>query len=184
MTLKDTVRNLLLKCPISIQNATDAYEHLFCVTGNGYHWENGELVSSTGGEVLTVKDAVTDFLHTHLIEHSSLLETSFKCGTIKRNFSRLIENVENIFNIDKRENDFTIIPPKDYPKTFYPLSRYSAMVDFPDDIKPDWLEGIQKMIKIMEENPDYIIKSDWMYIEAIKEKILIYHLSNNSYNVT
>lgn len=171
MTLKDTVRHLLMTCPISIQNATDVYEFLFCVIGNGYHWENGELVSSDNDKNLTVKDAVIDFLKTHLIDQCSLLEKTFELGVEKKTLLRYIENVKSIFETEQRENDFTIIQPKEFPKTFYPLSRYSGMVNFPDDIKPDWLEGIKKMIEIMEANPEFVIESDWDYIKQIKERI-------------
>ena len=53
-TINDTVKLALLSYPTLFSSASDVLHHLFCVNGNGYYWENGELI---GGEDTSTIDS-------------------------------------------------------------------------------------------------------------------------------
>lgn len=54
------------------------------------------------------------------------------------------------------------------------------MCCFPDDIKPDWFEGIKKMVEIMENNLNRLgdKDNDKIWLEKIKEKIKNHKFNN------
>ena len=65
-----------------------------------------------------------------------------------------------------------------YVFEFYPLSIYSKMCDFPDNIKPDWFAGIKKMVELIEAHTECINPQDYAetmkWLDFIKEKIRKY----------
>ena len=72
----------------------------------------------------------------------------------KSELKRALSEIEIIENAEKLAEDFT--PQKDFK--FYPICKYSKCMNIPDDIQPDWLEGINKINeireKLLKENPD------------------------------
>lgn len=178
MTLKDTVRNALLKYPIMYRNAFDVYHHLFCVNGNGYKWENGELVGKSDiPPISSVNEAIISYLKENLTDgfHIKLIKAAMKGNILEKHFNGVINGVENIMNIEEREKDFsapkceTLNPRATFE--FYPLCKHAKMVCFPDDIKEDWLEGIKKMVQLIDDNPHYATSEDREYVKLVKEKI-------------
>ena len=45
MTIKDTIKSMIIMCPRLFSTKLSVYNHLFLTIGNGYRWENGELIS-------------------------------------------------------------------------------------------------------------------------------------------
>lgn len=185
MTLKDTVRACLMGSPAIFKNAFDVYHHLFCVLGNGYEWENGELVSNNDKQLTSINEGIIEYLNYILLDewHLNFLKKGFKDNMEKYHLKRIIDGVQQIMKVEETENDFTIhntlALKSDDKFEFYPLCSMTTMVTFPDDIKTDWFEGIKKMVKIMEDNPEYLIENDSKWLEIVKKKI-IEHESNNS----
>jgi hypothetical protein len=149
---------------------------------------NGELISSganceMNNDDITVKDAVLNFLQDELID-----EWENDCS-VTRNFAEVYKNlddlsnyvirhnknvikeIEKIFDIENRINDFSIPESIFGNFKFYPLSTYSAICNIPDDIKPDWLDAAKKMIDLMEEHKDLVEDPENLF-ESAKERIL------------
>ena len=73
MTVEQTVRQSLLMYPSVSRNRWDAYEHLFCVIGNGYDWKDGELVYAIDTEKPentnpSIQDAVNHLLYMEVVK--------------------------------------------------------------------------------------------------------------------
>ena len=95
--------------------------HLFCTIGNGYEWENGELVE---------KDYDTEQMLSRwqLIKPVEFAEPR-----------QLAVELHEIREGMQRRREF-----KEIPK-WYPLSKeYSYLYNYPDDIKSDWLALIEE----------------------------------------
>jgi hypothetical protein len=58
MTVKESLRISLLLYPSILQNKWAVYHHWFAVNGNGYEWENGELVDICGEKNVTITEAI------------------------------------------------------------------------------------------------------------------------------
>lgn len=184
MTLKDTVRSCLMSSPTVFKNAFDVYHHLFCVLGNGYKWENGELINKNNKQ-LTINESIINFLNYNLLEewHLDFLRKGFKNNIEKYHLKRIIDGVQQIMKVDETENDFSIhnplaLKPNDTFE-FYPLTSSSTIVNFPDNIKSDWFEGIKKMVNLMEDNTKYMTENDSKWLEIIKKKIKEHEMNNS-----
>lgn len=166
MTLQETVRNAILKHPSIFNNALTVYNHLFCVIGNGYEWVDGELVSK-GKEkpVESIREAVKEYLKYSLLDSQSIHPLIKNSDAYKK---RLMEEVDVIFDVIRNSKNFSI-PPN---FIFYPLSNSSKMCCFPEDIKPDWKNGIIRLVKIMEENPE-LVEDDKLWLPKVKERLKI-----------
>lgn len=173
MNVQDTVKKMLMLYPSITLNALDAYEHLFCVIGNGYEWKDGELVELCDPEdagVPTLQKAIYKVLRRKLLDNPAIsLEAAMfvlnqkgddeKDNTkqcieelFKRTYKSLNEDLSLIFRTEERMNDFEPHTAERYPEVrhiwpvnIYELCEYSEMCCLPDDIKPDWLEAAEKM---------------------------------------
>lgn len=172
MTLKETVRNSLLSFPVLHFNALTVYNHLFCVIGNGYEWENGELIEygillgKSKPKKLTIEKAAIQ-----AIVESERRKDNEKIYGKDWRLELVLPELEEIFLVDKKMGDFSIPSKQNSRKAFdwkyilrsrkedfkfYTLSQYSQMCCLPDDIKSDWLEGVEKLVGIMETYPDNV----------------------------
>jgi molecular chaperone GrpE (heat shock protein) len=126
---------------------------LFYVNGNGYEWKNGTL-QRIGFRAKTKKDYVETIIDEEMksckrhqaglypIDHITKHDIeSLQIAAYKTTFKRLITYIERIENAEKLAEDFT--PQKDFK--FYPICKYSKCMNIPDDIQPDWLEGINSI---------------------------------------
>ena len=132
-------------------------DHLFCSIGNGYHWENGELVDS-------------DPLH----------DTYQMVGEIKRAKGRTEDlwytGHEKQIMWAKEFKDFK--PDSKYIFNWYPLSKgFSKLYNYPADIKPDWLAVLNecKLLLIADgyinENGDFLISKEEMITRKLNKPI-------------
>ena len=98
-------------------------DHLFCVIGNGYEWENGELVEKEIDERFLRYKFKKDVVHAEPTEH-------VKCmGELR----------ERLRGSDKNED------------TWYPIAKdYSYICNYPDDIKPDWLNILNECKEMLK----------------------------------
>ena len=172
MTLKETVRNSLLSFPVLYFNALTVYNHLFCTIGNGYEWVKGELVEDgvllgkSKPKKLTIEKAAI-----RAITESERRKDKEKIYGENWRLELVLPEIEEIFLVDKKMGDFSIpseqnsrpafnwkyiLKSRKEDFKFYPLSKHSKMCCLPDDIKPDWLRGVEKLVGIMETNPDRV----------------------------
>ena len=58
MTIKDTIKSMIIMCPRIFPTKLSVYNHLFLTIGNGYRWENGELISEDDKENCSIEDGL------------------------------------------------------------------------------------------------------------------------------
>lgn len=102
--------------------------HLFCTIGNGYEWENGELVDH---------------------DHDELL----KRWTISPDLERAQENKNRInFYINCTLPRMKLMAERLHEKYefWYPLDKdYSHLFHDPADMQDDWREGVKECIECL-----------------------------------
>lgn len=194
MTVENTLRRSLLTYPTIFVNALTVYDHLFCTNGNGYEWEDGELVEIYKSGYDNIEDAVKGLLHKNLIDEFNgfdslsrlLIRDAENIGipVLKVKNKRICEYVDMIYDIDNRMKDFSIPDDeeikkrvKDYRWSLYPICKYAQICNIPDDVKPDWLEACDRMMKFIDEHPDLVRDEDNLLpevrkrIEELKSKV-------------
>lgn len=147
MPIQEHVRLCILNYPSIFSNALDVYDHLFYTIGNGYEWKNGELVHIGGNnfEAHTIAEAIANEVDKNI--KFARREKVFLDGVYQFSVDYMCKNIHTIMEVDKRVNDFS--PSADF--SFYPISQYSKCLNIPKDIKPDWLEAINKLNEIKEK---------------------------------
>lgn len=174
MNLKDSVINSMREYPSISGNKLDVYDHLFLTIGNGYDWVNGELIepSNEKPNVISIEDAIDNLFNDEYRIDLTTDRMFFYIGELNKDekvvkeslqydLKRYAQNVKTIINAEKLVNQslFEIEPiisleGLEPECILYPLSKYSKIMNIPDDIKPDWLDGIKELM-------DYLLKSDF-----------------------
>lgn len=179
MNFESTVRDCLLNYPTIYPTALQVYDHLFCTCGNGYEWKNGELIS-LGEErhANTIPEAISEFMKRRILENYKFYSKTEKLLEIFNKENE--EYIKQIMEVDNRMHMLDIpkvdpfaIPskPSTYEFKFYPLCEYAKICNIPDDIKPDWLEAVERMYNILNENQDRIREDGLCWLPIIKDKI-------------
>lgn len=158
MNLQETIEDCIRWYPSLFDTRTSVLNHLFFVNGNGYDWIDGELVDIYEDEnTRTEEDAVW----ANGWERYKEGMEEFIAEPVLANF---FDNLK-VFYKEKEEkyrkirNEYKERASKDYTEEkftrWYPVCKYAGIVTFPDDIKPDWAEGIkevaQKILATTEE---------------------------------
>lgn len=187
MTVKDTLKDMILTYPRIFNSKLSLYNHLFLTVGNGYVWFNGELCDRYNDGIMT-KSFINDY---QIIEKSiekvlnddfsydlmeSYLDTCKETKSIieyfknfNKNSLKQIKTILNTDNIINENLDYSLI--KEYDEyigmkqyqILYPLSEFSAILNIPDNIKEDWKKAIKEFY-------DFIITSQDENIIKYKEK--------------
>lgn len=106
---------------------------LFCVIGNGYKWVNGELVERTSkvanryrmiGKVEKANGSLEDMWYAGYAS-----EEAFEKELIK------------VIGKEEYEKDPV---RRHYTFEWYPVCSYSYVMDYPDDITPDWRRVLEE----------------------------------------
>lgn len=159
-----------MQWPMLYPNALAVYNHLFYVIGNGYSWKNGEL-HRIGFKTKTKEQCIQAIID----DYAERLENRIKELTAMKNdgtiseeeFNKFIELRKAGYEKDVKQETYIVEHAKELAEdftpykgfVFYPFYEgYSECSRIPKDIKPDWLEGINKYNKIREklikENPE------------------------------
>ena len=172
MKLKTLVKHLIMQHPYIFSNALEVYNHLFYVIGNGYRWKGGEL-QKVGRKFKrkSEEECIQDMINWWTDSTNQFISS----WTKKKNDGRLREElVDRLISVAERRlkehieketyiikhakelsEDFSV---PDDTFQFYPICKgYSACTIIPNNVKPDWLDGINKINEIREklikENP-------------------------------
>lgn len=173
MTIKDTIKSMIIMCPRIFPTKLSVYNHLFLTIGNGYRWENGELISEDDKENCSIEDGL-EFLFNYELQYS-LLEGYLEATTdsehiinyFKRSNKEKLELVKVIINYEKIINENLYITNEEI---LYPLCKYAKILNIPDDIKDDWKDAIKEFIHyIMTSEEDKVIKYRNQYINELSE---------------
>ena len=174
MKLKDSVINSMREYPSISGNKLDVYDHLFLTIGNGYDWVNGELIepSNEKPNVISIEEAIDNLFNDEYRIDLTTDRMFFYIGELNKeekvvkeslqyDLKRYAQDVKTIINAEKLVNQslFEIEPiisleGLEPECTLYPLSKYSKIMNIPDDIKTDWLDGIKELM-------DYLLNSDF-----------------------
>ncbi len=163
-TLKQTIKYGMLRYPTLFPNPVNVLEHLFCVIGNGYEWIDGELVdrfdrvegTDKTTEPLTMKYPEEEEVESDLAAFAKYME---KLHT-ERRLQGLAQRMQMEF-VDKHideiiEASSTAVYFGSGPRGYYFLKgisiKYSHGINFPDDIKPDWAEGLYEFLEYWLQN--------------------------------
>lgn len=172
MQLELTIQNMFDRYPTLFKERSDCLNHLFCCIGNGYDWENGELV---GGEMT---DKYIETLKSHLVDGKAFQhrKLSLRAEAVYYNQERGKDPYagyseeerrisEEAFQkyIAKLPDDVYHKLPRDKRWSFWLCgysTRFAYLFNYPDDIKPDWLDGLNECKQMLiddgydVDNPD------------------------------
>lgn len=171
MTLKNTIARMITQYPMLFQDRVQCLDHLFCVIGNGYKWEKGQLVvpKYLREEEERIKsrkdDRPTD---EQMIEMQLQTQTPARTKTFPdyklSSFTqymlvsyfrqqRALKNVDQIATAGFHE----WVSPN---YQFYPICEYSKFLNLPKNVQPDWLAGAEETLALVKKfgcNPEYKI---------------------------
>lgn len=149
MNLQETIEECIRWYPGIFPSRTYVLDHLFCVIENGYEWSD-ELVDVFAEHEKaerTVDNAVwagewerfAEVVGEKILSEPSMQDIFEKT---KKDFKR--KELES----RKIHKEYKERASKDYPEdkfvTWYPICEYSGLVNFPDNIKSDWADGIRE----------------------------------------
>ena len=179
MTVKDTIKSIIITCPILYPTKLSAYNHLFLTIGNGYRWKNGELISEDDEENCSIEDALEALFNkeSQYDVLKSLLDDTTNSEVIinylKRRNKKNLELAKVIVNCEKIINEKLYITNEEI---LYPLCEYSRILNIPDDIKDDWKDAIKEFLYFImtsEENEVIIYRNQYINeLSEIQYKIL------------
>jgi hypothetical protein len=205
VNLEDTIYYSCAAFTCIHPNRARALDHLFCVIGNGYEWENGELVEVCGmtttkaGRRLSLRAAINKVFRERrkrdLEEKNRIRREKRKAKNrppsrpqpdlnMKKLIADAVEAVRKAREKDpvafeKQQQELKVqmdeaakqwredkkwdykIPTDVKQRVrdtkfdgWYPISeKYSALLEFPDDIKPDWLDGVIETCNLIIAQP-------------------------------
>lgn len=176
MKLKTLVKHLIMQYPSLFPNALAVYDHLFYVVGNGYSWKNGEL-QEIGFKTKTKEQCIQAIIDHYTecyndrvkelneMKNNGEIDDALFDKFVESRKAKYAKNIEIEICIVEHAKELAedFMPYKGF--IFYPFCEgYSECSRIPKDIKPDWLEGINKYNKIREklikENPELEEKYD------------------------
>ena len=159
MKLKDSIINsirnypLLYKAENYKKSEIAVLNHLFLVIGNGYEWFDGYLKDDIEKDLLygkkTSKPLKKGFFKTREYHYRRIRKSMYEFS-IKNKKSLLQDNYID-FEYVKKGNYYYSRSGKDivgYTFSPYPICEYSGFLSMPDDVRPDWLKGAIKIVKL------------------------------------
>jgi len=144
MKLQKTIEECIRDYPSLYPSRSAVLDHLFCSYGNGYDWVNGELVDIFEEERDENKALWIDSLEKAQKEFEDA-ETDidrYIIGSLVEMYEEKVAEHRVI------REEYMERASKEYVEERYtrwcPMCKYSGLVNFPDDIKPDWAAGIKE----------------------------------------
>lgn len=143
------IQNLLL-WPTIYPTEHHLLHHLFFVNGNGYYWQDGELVS---------RDIDGDSPRRELSTKELMAEYHARRAKRQAHWAAVYDDMYPEEHIKKmralnmevpKRRDFIkeACTPTNTPIKLYPLSDYSLISRIPGNVKPDWLKAAKQAIAL------------------------------------
>ena len=178
MNLELTIQSMFDEYPALFIERADCLNQLFVVLGSGYRWKNGELVSSDDDYdeeyIQKLKDHLVNgkaFQHNKMslraqhIYYENLrkqnpnyknpFEGIYSAREIEAMHKRYVEKLPDDVYYDQPNRRYrwyccNIWPDgKEYVEW---CDKYIPLLNIPEDIKPDWLEGIEETKRLLAED--------------------------------
>lgn len=136
MKYKTTIRYALIGWPKIMRNEAMVREQLFCCGGNGYDWYWGELVETHPSEKWLPK---CPFI-INLLWHTFRWAFCLYAQPYRRRLDRAFRYIQ------QRERELGL---EDHTSARFDLT---CAINIPDDVKPDWLDGVFEMLEFIKNN--------------------------------
>jgi hypothetical protein len=135
---------MIIHYPTIYQTVGDYCNHLFLVIGNGYEWNSGELVAISGSKKRQKDGSWIGPEDPHFRnEEAELAAEKSEC---LHNYLRLDIRRHN-HQVQFVLDNFDLIFDESIELTQpYPLSGYSKLSSFPEDVAEDWFEAMVKTV--------------------------------------
>lgn len=163
MKLEETIQALFNLHPEFYNERWQALDHLFCGHGSGNHWVNGQLISTayplTEIHIPLGKDGKAA-INKEVIDRRFI---ELKEEFLRKEQAKRIELFEQGF--PKKEVDFLATANEDAATDFaeqmlnlkgakrkiifHPINSASPLSNIPEDVQPDWLEGIKETVELI-----------------------------------
>ena len=142
MDLEDEIRYLITHYPDLFPSRSHALNQMFCVIGNGYEWEDGELVRSVAQDKTEPFDPIKDFMEMLESDRRNYGDSdpAFRRHLVRRAQAHLQKLREQLHFADDRCK-------VGFPCKWYELSEYSRATLVPDDVKPEWLAATREALE-------------------------------------
>jgi len=169
MQLELTIQDMFDRYPTLFKERSDCLNHLFCCIGNGYHWKNGELVSCDAS------DEHIETLRLHLVDGKAFQHNKLSLRAESQYYEdeRIADgwyedwkgrypedNIEEMKAVRQRiiarlPDDVYHKLPRDKRWSFWLsgyCTRFADIFNYPDDIKSDWLDGLNECKQMLIED--------------------------------
>ena len=146
MNLEETIQYAYDFYPDLYQERYEVLDHLFFTIGNGFEWENGELVCHEDK-----KGYIRPLYIAQLDENDK---------AIQRIQSEQYNKIKSLF--------------KNFPhlkRKWYPLCSYSKIFNLPKNIKKDWKDGAIEIINLFKEDGNVFKLKENKSLKIVKKKI-------------
>jgi hypothetical protein len=147
MTLDETIRDCVHFYPSLFESRISALDHLYCVLGNGYDWQDGVLVERGTYKPFEPMVRLEHQRQAREEEFSDALSGVLSDWYVKR--AAVIRRVhENEQAIVTGAMNYTLVGKHG----FYPLTAISCprhLSEVPDDVQPDWLAGAVEVAELI-----------------------------------
>lgn len=131
MKLEHTIQHAFDYYPALFQKRQQVLDHLFCVIGNGYEWQDGELILNP-----LCLDTPNKIPH-----WKPILDNN------KKAIQRKKDPYEDLNKLKAELYGKKYLKPHWYPI----VKNYSYICNYPADIKADWLAGIEETKKLLRK---------------------------------
>lgn len=134
---------------------------MFLTIGNGYEWYEGELVYNSEEDADYIRYLESLFVNGKAFQHDKwTLRDEYLHNPViadsYKNHTRLSYTTENrVWDILSTPDDvYYEIPERRCRWSIYlsGYSRFMAINNIPDDIKPDWKAGVEEVIAMLKED--------------------------------
>ena len=171
MNVELTIQAMFDDYPTLFKERSDCLNQLFCVIGNGYEWYNGELVEDADAYLREeIKVLESHLVNGKAFQHNKMSLRAEALEYYKRRMEKRPEQYSNNALSRKLDEEyFNSIPDDQYHK--YERSKrwyfyinipgkdrvdyhknYAFLWNYPEDIKPDWLEAIEECKTLLRED--------------------------------
>lgn len=136
-----TVEEIISDCfkyyPRLYRTRADVVNQLYFVIGNGYKWLRGAIVSSSPESRIEEWKRREDKTDPDIIKRNKLFQKIIDEPGIS---DKLKDSARRIIGIYKEDENIQrpLLDPGG-PRSFYPVCKYSKVVNVPDNVRPDWL---------------------------------------------
>lgn len=129
MNVNDTIKEMMLGYPSLYPDPSHALHHLFAVSGNGYDWQNGELVNVCE----EIRADARGWIHECMRKAHPLVreQECLHYESLLHQYRFTQENIDRIVEYGNRE----------YTGPLYPMGQFADIVNVPQDVTDDWLNA-------------------------------------------